>query len=377
MGFTQTLAQFIKISLTKPEFLKTVKRLPHLLSSILAKNMENSELFDSMRWVFDHKCRLYQHHCLSEENAILIDNSQSQMPDEERQWREGLLVGDYIDAVKIDPEQKIKCWMKAQIQEVLSATKIKVAFPKDTHLTSRELSKFSNEIAKMGSKAEGEEDWREAIQLDDKVDCYDSTGYWYASHVVARETREHQRAMIPMVRIAFRIYHPDGDKTDKKGQKFYGWEETYDEWFPLYSARLNRFNTHTSENIDYMTEAAQNKNSTTKASTDQSNNFVIEDELDSLVSEVGESKIFAVQRAQCRSDLLIDFLNLFGNLGGFDKMLAAIQQEPRSTNDLNLMGSYVQCLGKSAPVFHRKFAEDFFPKLEEAARASMLSAPAA
>jgi len=163
MGFTQSLAQFIKISLTKPGFLKTVKRLPNLLSSILVKNIENSELFDSMRWVFDHKCRLYQHHCLSEENAILIDNSQSQMPDEEKQWRESLLAGDSIDAVKIDPEQKIKCWMKAQIQEVLSPTKIKVVFPNDTHLSSRELSKFSNEIAKAGSKAEGEEEWREAI----------------------------------------------------------------------------------------------------------------------------------------------------------------------------------------------------------------------
>jgi len=86
-----------------------------LLSSILVKNIDNAELFDSMRWIFDHKCRLYQHHCLSEENAILIDNSHSQMPDDERSWRESLKVGDLVDAVKIDPEQKVKCWMKAQI----------------------------------------------------------------------------------------------------------------------------------------------------------------------------------------------------------------------------------------------------------------------
>lgn len=260
---------------------------------------------------------------------------------------------------------------------MLTETKIKVAFPKDTHLCSRELSRYSNEIAKAGSKTEGEEEWREALKVEDKVDCYDSTGYWYSSHVIASETREHQLTEIPMVQIAFRIYHPEGDKKDKNGEKFFGWEESYDEWFPLYSARLNRFNTHTSENIDYMTEAAQNKNSTTKASTDQSNNFDITDELDDLVSEIGDNKIFAVQRAQCRSDLLIDFLNLFGNLGGFEKMLSILQEESRSTNDLNLMGSYVECLGKSAPVFHRKFAEEFIPKLEEVVRAKMLGAQTA
>jgi hypothetical protein len=59
-----------------------------------------------------------------------------------------------------------------------------------------------------------------------------------------------------MVYIAFRIYHPDGDKQDKNGLKFYGWDEFYDEWFPLYSSRLAKFNTHTAEGVDHMTTDA-------------------------------------------------------------------------------------------------------------------------
>lgn len=184
-------------------------------------------------------------------------------------------------------------------------------------------------------------------------------------------------SVIPMVQIAFRIYHPEGDKSDKAGRKFFGWEEAYDEWFPLYSARIDKHNTHTSENIDHMTEAAQNKNSTTKASTEASNDFEVADELDDLVTVIGENKIFAVQRAQCRSDLLIDFLNLFGNLGGFEKMLATINNESQNAHDINLMGSYVNCLGKSAPVFHKKFAEEFILNLEQTVRRKMLRAETA
>ena len=75
-----------------------------------------------------------------------------------------------------------------------------------------------------------------------------------------------------MVNIAFRIYHPDGDKKDKNGEKFFGWDETFDEWFPLYSSRIAKFNTHTGDNVDHMTTASQNKNTTEKSANDQSNN---------------------------------------------------------------------------------------------------------
>jgi hypothetical protein len=115
-----------------------------------------------------------------------------------------------------------------------------------------------------------------------------------------------------MANIAFRVYHPDGDKVDKAGVKFFGWDETFDEWLPLYSPRIQKFNTYTSDNIDHMTTVAQNKNTTQKSSSDHSNDQHVEDELDSIVSSVGDKEIFAVQRSQCRSDLIVTFLNNFG-----------------------------------------------------------------
>ena len=56
---------------------------------------------------------------------------------------------------------------------------------------------------------------------------------------------------------------------------------------------------------------------------------------------VANESIYAVQRKQCRSDLLVDFINQIGNGGGFEKMLDMIPSV-----DLNLLSMYVNCLGK-------------------------------
>jgi hypothetical protein len=44
-----------------------------------------------------------------------------------------------------------------------------------------------------------------------------------------------------MVKIAFRVDHAEGDKKDENGHSFFGWDKEYDEWMPLYSARLSLF----------------------------------------------------------------------------------------------------------------------------------------
>ena len=43
-----------------------------------------------------------------------------------------------------------------------------------------------------------------------------------------------------MTKIAYRVNHPMGDKKDPDGNKYFGWEPTYDEWIPLYSAKIRK-----------------------------------------------------------------------------------------------------------------------------------------
>ena len=113
-----------------------------------------------------------------------------------------------------------------------------MVFANDTRQLDREISIYSPEIAKAGAHTEADLAWRESLAVGNNIDCYDSTGWWYASTVTGLETQKVDGEDAPMIHIAFRMNHPDGDKTDAQGARFFGWEEAWDEWLPLYSARV-------------------------------------------------------------------------------------------------------------------------------------------
>ena len=79
------------------------------------------------------------------------------------------------------------------------------------------------------------------MTVGDNVDCYDSTKFWYASTILQKKNRHYQGSDIDMVYIAYRVNHPDGDSVDTEGNKYFGWEPEYDDWVPLQSARLSKY----------------------------------------------------------------------------------------------------------------------------------------
>jgi len=99
-----------------------------------------------------------------------------------------------------------------------------VRFDKDTYHNDRIIYVFSPEIAAHLSKSKEQAEFREAMKMGDLIDCFDSTDMWYASEIIGEEEREFQKEIIPMVKVAFRVAHPQGDKTLPDGTKFYGWE---------------------------------------------------------------------------------------------------------------------------------------------------------
>jgi hypothetical protein len=64
-------------------------------------------------------------------------------------------------------------------------------------------------------------------------------------------------------------------------------------------------------------------------------------------------QIFAVQRRESRSDLLIDFLNEFGWAGGFTNILNRVESKNKGRDELMLVSGFVELIAKSSPVFHR------------------------
>lgn len=255
-GVARTLAQQIKIKVTKPEFLVQVRQLPSLLAGILVASLDNMELCDGLACMFDPKSRLYQYHCLSEENAILMDNPEAQLPAEEREWRRALEVGAKLDALKVDPEQKVTCWSQATLKALLPKQKILVTFDNDSHHCDRELSIFSPELARFAERTKEEQEWRNSLQPGQRVDCYDSTGFWYACTIRATEVRQYQGADIDMLHIAFRVSHPEGDKTDEEGNQFFGWDDKFDEWMPRSSSRIQRYESRTGGSLRDQTSEA-------------------------------------------------------------------------------------------------------------------------
>ena len=69
-----------------------------------------------------------------------------------------------------------------------------------------------------------------------------------------------------MIHIALRVEHPDGDKKDEGGVPFFGWNKDFDEWMPLYSARVAPFQQHTNDSFLNQTSLAQNNTNTKNAS---------------------------------------------------------------------------------------------------------------
>ena len=71
---------------------------------------------------------------------------------------------------------------------------------------------------------------------------------------------------------------------------------------------------------------------------------------------------------------MVNFINTVGRLGGFQQILDRIEAESTGASELSLLALYVACLGKAAPMFHKKFVLDYFEKVEVAANAKILRA---
>lgn len=290
-GVSKTLAQLIKIKVNNYAYLELVSKIVLLMAQVAAQNTAEPELFDSIKFLFDHQSRIYKYHFLTEENAILLQIDPATYSAEERAWRESLEVGSELDAIKIDPNQKFqKVWSRCQVKSK-KADRILVTYYKDLTIFDREISIYSTEIAQPGTQSEEEITWRSQLKAGDNVDCWDSTGFWYASTVMQIQEREFQGAKLEMAYIGYRVLHPDGDKTDDQGNKFYGWEDKYDDWVPLYSACLARYRTYTDGSFRDQTSAAQNSQNTAQKKNEEKG---VEDSLDMSVTHEKEQLIYAV-----------------------------------------------------------------------------------
>ena len=84
-----------------------------------------------------------------------------------------------------------------------------------------------------------DDNWRAELKKGDLIDGFDTTKVWYSSTIMASRFEEEDGKQIPMVKVAFRVFHPDGNREDEETKlKFFGWSEQFDEWMSAYNPRI-------------------------------------------------------------------------------------------------------------------------------------------
>jgi hypothetical protein len=162
--------------------------------------------------------------------------------------------------------------------------------------------------------------------------------------------------------MGFRLYTPDGSKTDDEGKKFDGWSSRFDEWVPLWSPKIAKLHSHT--------KPKGGKGARFSEDT------IIDDANDPQVKE-GDEPIYAVVRPRkCKSYLLVECMNIFGRLGGFDKILEKMSNKDDPI-DFTLLSHYMDSIGKVFPMYHRDFIIKFAEDVKNAVQTSILNAPEA
>jgi len=98
-----------------------------------------------------------------------------------------------------------------------------------------------------------------------------------------------------------------------------------------------------------------------------------------VTPEEGLEHVFAVPRVQkCISAQFLHFINVFGNLGGFDLIIDVLENgEVGETTglDINVLGCLAQIVAAPYPVFHKAFIEANGAKIAKAIRNRLLSTP--
>ena len=163
-----------------------------------------------------------------------------------------------------------------------------------------------------------------------------------------------------MLKVGFRLYREDSNKLDDEGKKYEGWSERFDEWVPRWSPKVSKLFSKAKPKAGRGTRLYEET--------------VIDDSSDPQIKE-GDAPVYAVTRpTRCKSSLLTECINMFGEQGGFDQIISRITDKENPIN-LELLAYYMECLGRIYPMYHRDFISDLAPKVKDGVLNAIFNAP--
>jgi ubiquitin carboxyl-terminal hydrolase 34 len=238
-----------------------------------------------------------------------------------------------------------------------------LAFVYDVKTADRYLDRWSLEIAQHETKTKESWEWRKTLGVNSLVDGFDKT-IWNKSTILEIKDQEiNEGRSVKLALIAFRIYTPDGKRTDEKGATFDGWSNKFDEWISIYSPRIQTYLTKTLKG--------------------QIEDNDLNDEMDHLIKPIeGHARVYAVPRVRRCSSLLMRIINMFGNEGGLDLVLDCLRQDlsapPKFEGlpiNLNILGILVSTISYPYSIYHREFITEYAPKFVDLSVHLLRNAP--
>ena len=232
---------------------------------------------------------------------------------EKEGWRQDLKKGDKIDIFKKEKDQlTIIGWSTGKIEDRIGES-IVVSYDGEDQSKNKTILLNSMEINPFGSRIE-DNSWRMNLKKGDIVDCLDTQMVWYKSTILERKSFDPSKSDTDMVLIGYRVYDDNGNKKDSEGKCFFGWSQTFDRWLKVYSLLIQKEGT-----------IARIGNYTCKKNEEDTEAVIINDSGDILFNNLAKKMIYSLIRSEKqRSQILVDYINSFGESGGFDKILAKL-----------------------------------------------------
>ena len=251
------------------------------------KNKKYAPIFELIRNIFSHqiqKHNFFEGSCRDDKDSIKkYDYNKfnmeynSEFSCKEKQGKR-FEVDDIVDIpIEYDQSRLIDkyCWTRGKIKSVNEEEYI-IEY-RDNKGTKEKKISFSDLNIYPGGIKTKDWEWRTNLKKWDIIDCYDRSK-WYPSTVMSiSEEEDNDGIKYIAYNVGFRIYpehfnnsddpndtaknhiniwnSQEGDlETDSKGEKFYGDKEGFDEKIPMFSKRIQKFNTFSKyqlKNLNY------------------------------------------------------------------------------------------------------------------------------
>lgn len=278
-------------------------------------------------------------------------------------WREELKEGDSVDALVHHSDRGGQRggagWSQAKIEKV-EGDALYLEYPTEPVEMDRMVDRWSVEIAPFESRTKETWEWKATLKVDDQVDAQDDACKWVKATIISIEEAEDQGRTVLMALVGMRIYCKGGQRTDERGS-YDGWSDRFDEKIPLYSPRLCKLLSQS-----------------TKSSAD-------DEELDETLDDVlkpdeGQTRVWAVPRhRKCASSEYLRHISGFCHHGGLETILSVIADTETTDKpdgyNLCVMAILISLISLPSLIYHKTVIAEYGPKLIEAAKKRLLSAP--